>query len=220
MSYMFMDHRSRFLKLLSFMQETTEGMRRPMVFLLQEDYGKDPFVILIGCLLSLRSRDVVTYPVCKKLFKLAMTPDNIHALPLKKLEEILYPIGSYRRKALLLHEISRELQARFQGLVPKTLDELLSLKGVGRKTANLVLSVAYDVPTVCVDTHVHRLSNQLGFVHTKSPEETEQALRSLVPRDRWVDINHLFVSYGQHIPRKRQISLARVALDNEENLKR
>jgi len=141
----------------------------------------------------------VTYAVSKELFKQATTPQEMVHIPLLELEKILKPIGFFRRKAVILKEVSRDLIERFNGKVPSTEQELLSIKHVGRKTANLVLAMAFDQPAICVDTHVHRISNHLGFVHTKTPEMTEIALKKVIPRVWWGRLNHIFVLWGQHI---------------------
>lgn len=141
----------------------------------------------------------MTYVVSKKLFDRAKTPAEIANMPTHELESIIKTIGFYRKKAATLQAVSRELIVRFGGTVPGTADELLSLPGVGLKTANLVLSVGFDQPAICVDVHVHRIANRLGIVSTKSPEQTELALKQLVPREQWSILNDLFVMWGQNI---------------------
>lgn len=163
------------------------------------DYGKDPYHILISCLLSLRTRDIVTYPVSKELFKHVCTPYEMLKLSVAQLEKILKPLGFYKRKARILHDVSRALIDYFHGKVPNTEKELLAIKHVGRKTANLVLSMAFDIPAICVDTHVHRIANHLGLVHTKTPEQTEIALKKIVPQKYWSKINDVFVRWGQNV---------------------
>lgn len=170
----------------------------PMSLLLVQDYGRDPYLILVACLLSLRSRDVVTYHVCKDLFKRVKTAQQMLTIPQKELEDIIHKIGFFRRKATILKEVSQQLLDQFKGKVPETLDELLSIKGVGRKTANLVLAEAFNKPAICVDVHVHRLSNQLGLVTTKNPDETEFALEKIFPEGQWREINRLLVMLGQN----------------------
>lgn len=174
-------------------------MVQPMSRQIAAEYGKDPFLVLVSCLLSLRSRDAMTYVVSKKLFDRAKTPAEIANMPTHELESIIKTIGFYRKKAATLQAVSRELIVRFGGTVPGTADELLSLPGVGLKTANLVLSVGFDQPAICVDVHVHRIANRLGIVSTKSPEQTELALKQLVPREQWSILNDLFVMWGQNI---------------------
>lgn len=174
-------------------------MVQPMVFTISEEFGKSPFLILISCLLSLRAKDSTTLPICRVLFNKAQTPQELLAIPIPELEKIIYKTGFYKRKAAQLHFVSRELLERFGGNVPKTEKELLSIKGVGIKTANLVLAEAYNIPAICVDTHVHKISNRLGLVDTKTPEETEKALKKVLPQKYWIEWNRLLVMWGQNI---------------------
>jgi endonuclease III len=178
-----------------------------MASVIVDEYGKDPFLILISCLLSLRTRDVISLPVSRELFKHAKTPQELVKIPIPALEKIIHSTGFYRNKARVLHNVSKDLIDRFKGKVPNTLDELLSLPGVGRKTANLVLAIAFDTPAICVDTHVHRLANLLGIVHTKTPEQTEYELQKVVPKNYWIEFNRLLVTWGQQVPRKQQVIL-------------
>ena len=170
----------------------------PMSIQLVQDYGRDPYLVLIACLLSLRSRDVVTYHVCKELFRLVRTPQQMLKIPQEDLEALIHKIGFFRLKATILKEVSQQLIDQFNGKVPETEQELLSIKGVGRKTANLVLAEAFNKPAICVDVHVHRLSNQLGLVNTKNPDETEFALQKIFPPNQWREINRLLVMLGQN----------------------
>jgi len=142
---------------------------------------RDPFVILISTLLSLRTKDEVTELATERLFKLAATPAEMLKVPESKIAKTIYPVGFYRVKARTIHHVCRELIEHFDSRVPDSLEELLGIKGVGRKTANLVISLAYGKPGICVDTHVHRISNRLGYVKTKTPDETEFALRAKLP---------------------------------------
>ena len=164
-----------------------------------EATGRDPFRILIGCLLSLRTRDETTGPAAARLFALADTPAAMLVLPRRTIERTIYPVGFYRTKARVLHAVCRELVERFDSRVPADLDALLTLPGVGRKTANLVVTFAFQLPGICVDTHVHRISNRLGFVHTATPEQTEWALRAKLPRRHWIALNDLLVAFGQNL---------------------
>ncbi len=161
--------------------------------------GQDAFRILIGCLLSLRTKDETTGPATARLFALADTPAGILALTTAEIERAIYPVGFYRTKARGLHRVCRDLLDRFDGRVPADLDTLLTLHGVGRKTANLVVTFGFGLPGICVDTHVHRISNRLGFVRTKTPEDTEMALRRRLPRRYWIGLNDLLVSFGQNL---------------------
>jgi len=162
---------------------------------------RDPFRILIGCLLSLRTKDETTAAASARLFALADTPAGILALAPRTIERAIFPVGFYRTKARVLHRVCRDLLERFDGQVPSDLDDLLTLHGVGRKTANLVVTFAFRRPGICVDTHVHRISNRLGFVRTRTPDQTEQALRRRLPRWHWIDLNDLLVAFGQNICR-------------------
>lgn len=189
----------RLQAILEILKESTKGMQRPMSRLIVEKYGRDPFLVLVSCLLSLRSRDSMTYEVSQRLFEQAKTPQELLALASRDLEAIIKKIGFYRKKAATLQMVSRMLIERFDGKVPATEEELLSLPGVGPKTANLVLSVGFNKPAICVDVHVHRVCNRLGLLTTKTPEQTEAALKVLVPRQQWSQINDLFVMWGQNI---------------------
>ena len=160
---------------------------------------KDPFRVLISCLLSLRTKDNVTLKASKKLFSVAKTPEELLKLSTKKIEELIYPVGFYRVKAKRIKGISKILIEQFGGKVPDSLDELLTLPGVGRKTANIVITQGFNKYGIAVDTHVHRVSNRLGFVKTKTPEETEIELRRIIPKKYWIEFNDLFVSFGQNI---------------------
>ncbi len=159
----------------------------------------DPFRVLIACLLSLRTRDETTGPAAARLFALADTPETLRGLSPRTIERAIYPVGFYRTKARVLREVSRDLVERFGGRVPDDIDALLTLKGVGRKTANLVVTQGFNKPGICVDVHVHRISNRLGYVTTRTPAETEIALRGQLPRRYWIGYNDLLVSFGQNI---------------------
>jgi len=164
-----------------------------------EATARDPFRILAGCLLSLRTRDETTAAASARRFALADTPAAMLRLRRRTIERAIFPVGFYRTKARVLHRVSRELVDRFGGEVPRDLDALLTLPGVGRKTANLVVTFAFALPGICVDTHVHRISNRLGFVRTATPERTELALRAKLPRRHWIMLNDLLVAFGQNV---------------------
>jgi endonuclease-3 len=168
----------------------------PIVSHLAEDQ-RDPFVILISTLLSLRTKDEVTAVATERLFALATTPKDLLRVPLNKIAKTIYPVGFYRVKARTIHHVCRELIKRFNSKIPDDLDALLGIKGVGRKTANLVVTLAYDKDGICVDTHVHRISNRLGYVKTKTPDETEFALRDKLPRRYWIIYNTIMVAFGR-----------------------
>jgi len=160
---------------------------------------RDPFVILMSTLLSLRTKDEVTAEATDRLLALAVTPEAMLKVPLSRIAKAIYPVGFYRNKAKTIHHVCRELIERFGSKVPDNLDDLLSIKGVGRKTANLVITLAYGKEGICVDTHVHRISNRLGYVKTKTPDETEMALRGKLPRKYWIIYNTLLVFFGRKI---------------------
>ncbi|MBN1157075.1 endonuclease III [Candidatus Woesearchaeota archaeon] len=162
-------------------------------------FTKSPYKVLISCLLSLRTKDEVTSKASYSLFNVADTAERMIKLSEKQIQELIYPVGFYRTKARRIIEISKTIINNYNGKVPDEIDELLKLKGVGRKTANLVVSLGYSKPGICVDTHVHRISNRLGWVRTKTPHETEFALRKLIPVKYWSLINELFVRYGQNL---------------------
>lgn len=191
--------RKRAIEIIKILSKVSKDLPKPLSDLINEKYHHDPFLILISCLLSLRARDVVTYPICLELFKKARTPQQFLKMPLSEIEKTIHSIGFYKNKAKSIHSVCRELIERFHGKVPQTKEELLSIKGVGPKTANLVLGVAFGIPAICVDTHVHKLSNLLGVVHTKTPLQTEEALQEVVPRRYWIDYNRLLVTCGQNM---------------------
>lgn len=161
--------------------------------------GGDPFRVLVACLLSLRTQDTTTGPAAARLFAVADTPAAVLRLAPRAIERLIYPVGFYRIKARVILTLCRDLLERFGGVVPDDVDTLLTLKGVGRKTANLVVTVGYGRPGICVDTHVHRISNRLGYVRTRTPDQTEAALRARLPRRYWIGYNDLLVAFGQNV---------------------
>ena len=161
----------------------------------------DPFPVLISCLISLRTKDEVTEAASRRLFAVARTPQQLLHLTQAKIRKLIYPAGFYRTKALRIHQICQHLIGRFRGKVPATLEELLTLPGVGRKTANLVMTLGHKKPGICVDIHVHRINNRLGFVRTRNPHETEMALRKKLPARYWMEYNALLVRFGQEVCR-------------------
>lgn len=163
------------------------------------DTTGDPFRVLIACILSLRTQDTTTGPAAARLFAVAATPADVLTPPAARIAKLIYPVGFYRTKARVILGICEDLLQRFGGHVPDTIDALLTLHGVGRKTANLVVTMGFNKPGICVDTHVHRISNRLGYVRTKNPEATEMALRARLPRRFWIDYNDLLVGFGQNI---------------------
>jgi endonuclease-3 len=171
----------------------------PVVGVVARESNRDPFRILVSCLLSLRTKDKTTREASTRLFALAHRPATMLTLPLRKIERAIYPVGFYRTKARSIHAICRRLLDNYGGRVPDSIEELVTLSGVGRKTANLVVTVGYGKPGICVDIHVHRISNRWGYVRTRTPEETEQALRRKLPASYWMTFNDLLVPYGQNL---------------------
>ncbi|MDA2920230.1 endonuclease III [Desulfobacterota bacterium AH_259_B03_O07] len=163
--------------------------------------SRDPFRVLISTILSLRTKDETTREASKRLFKLADNPGDMLKLSHKKVEEAIYPVGFYKTKTTTIREVCRILLEKYDSEVPAEIDELLKFKGVGRKTANLVVTLGYGKPGVCVDTHVHRISNRWGFIKTKNPYDTEIELRKLLPKKYWIEYNSILVAFGQQICR-------------------
>jgi len=160
---------------------------------------RDPFKVLISCILSLRTQDKVTGEASRRLFELAQTPETLSKLSLEKIEKAIYPVGFYRVKARNIKEISGEIIAKYHSKVPDTIEELLTFRGVGRKTANLVVTLGYGKDGICVDTHVHRIPNRWGLIKTKNPHQTEFVLREILPVRYWKELNSILVAFGQGI---------------------
>jgi len=160
---------------------------------------REPYKVLVSCILSLRTKDEVSYPASERLFRLADTPKKMIGLDVKKIEKAIYPVSFYRTKARRIKEISRRLIKEYNSVVPNTIEELLKFKGVGRKTANIVVTFGYNLPGIAVDVHVHVISNRLGLVKTKTPNQTELALRKELPIKYWIILNELLVRHGQQI---------------------
>ncbi len=180
------------------LRKAMEDFPDPSVTLVGKKW-KSPFLVLISCILSLRTKDATTLPASERLFKLADTPQKMLKLSASDIEKAIYPVGFYRTKARSILGICRDIIEKFHGQVPDDLDTLLTLKGVGRKTANLVLTEGFGKLGVCVDTHVHRISNRLGYVDSKTPEKTEWALRKKLPTKFWIEYNTLLVTWGQNV---------------------
>jgi endonuclease-3 len=161
--------------------------------------GPDPFRILIGCLISLRTKDEVSYAATARLFRRARSPRGMLRLSAPTIARLIYPAGFYRRKAGQIREISKRLIDEHDGRVPDEIDALVELPGVGRKTANLVVTLGYGKPGICVDVHVHRICNRLGWLETEHPDRTEQVLRGILPRRHWIPINETLVRHGQQV---------------------
>lgn len=159
--------------------------------------SRDPYQVLIACLLSLRTKDETTGPAARRLFALADTPEQMVTLTPAQVKQAIYPVGFYKTKARTVLDISQILIDKYGSRVPDEIDELLVFKGVGRKTANLVVTLGFQKPGICVDTHVHRISNRWGYVETKNPEGTEMVLRTILPKRFWIGYNDLLVAFGQ-----------------------
>jgi endonuclease-3 len=187
-----------FIKAWPILREQVKTLQLPWL----ENFAaldQDPFKVLISCILSLRTQDKTTGPASERLFKLASAPEAMSRLSIKTIEKTIYPVGFYRVKAGTIKDISREIIEKHGSQVPDTLEGLLTLKGVGRKTANLVLTRGFNKYGICVDTHVHRITNRWGLVTTKNPDETELALRETLPKRYWKDLNGILVAFGQSI---------------------
>jgi len=172
----------------------------PVVTLMAETY-ESPFRVLISCILSLRTQDATTAKASHRLFAIADSPQAMVKLTAKKIARLIYPVGFYKTKALNILEMCQTMIDQYDGRVPDDIDELLKFKGVGRKTANLVVTLGYNKPGICVDTHVHRISNRWGYIKTATPEKTEIALRAKLPNRYWIEYNNLLVNFGQHLCR-------------------
>lgn len=177
-------------------------MEDPAVEKIAEDSREDPFRVLIATMLSAQTKDAVTHAASMRLFRAARTPRTVAALPLERVRRLIYPVSFYRTKARHVRAACRQIVERFGGVVPGRMADLLTLPGVGRKTANLVLILSHaSRDNICVDTHVHRIANRLGWVRTKTPEKTEHALYRVVPRRWWPDVNLYLVTWGQNVCR-------------------
>jgi endonuclease-3 len=190
------------VRVLKTLERAIRGLEEPAVEKIAEETREDPFQVLISTMLSAQTRDPVTAEASARLFRVARTPRTMAALPVPKIQKLIYPVSFYRVKARNVKETCRQIIERFGGRVPATMEELLTLPGVGRKTANLVLILSHaSRDNICVDTHVHRISNRLGWVQTKMPDQTEQALYRVVPRRYWPKVNLYLVTWGQNVCR-------------------
>jgi len=185
--------------IIPLLRKHTKSFTPPLVDQIITEFGHDPYLILISCLLSLRAKDIVTIHVCRTLFKRVRTPQELLSLSQKQLEQIIFKSGFYKNKAQVLREVSKTILDKYHGKVPCSEHALLSIKGIGRKTANLVLGLACNIRAICVDIHVHRISNRLGLITTKTPEETELALEKILPQCYWTEWNKLLVTWGQNV---------------------
>ncbi len=189
---------ARIARVLDGMRAATASGKLPSVSEIARR-DRDPFRILVSTLLSLRTKDDVTEAASARLFALADTPRALSRLATRTIARAIYPVGFYRTKARTVRDVSRRLDEEYGGVVPDSIDELLAFKGVGRKTAALVVSLGFGKHAICVDTHVHRISNRLGWIATRTPAETEQALMRVLPRTRWIAVNEIIVAFGQRV---------------------
>jgi endonuclease III len=179
------------------LQKEFKKYHMPVVELIQLETN-DPFKVLITTILSARTKDQTTAAAAKKLFLAVADFSDLDKVPLSRLEKLIYPVGFYRTKARMLKQLPGAVEKLFNGKIPDDVDELTKLPGVGRKTANLVVAVGFDKPAICVDVHVHRICNRLGYLKTKNPFETEMTLRKILPVKLWTTFNSYLVSFGQH----------------------
>ncbi len=183
--------------IISILREEYKNWQTPAVSIVAQCNGS-PFKVLISCIISLRTKDEVTALASARIFARAQTAEAMADLPVEEISRLIYPAGFYRTKAEQIAVLSRRLAEEFHGVVPDEIEELLQFKGVGRKTANLVMTLGFGKPGICVDTHVHRICNRFGYVSTKSPDETEKILRTQLPPEYWIEINDLLVAFGQN----------------------
>lgn len=206
-------------KAIKILKQEYKRFKTPYVAEVAAEKRKDPFKVLISCIVSLRTKDETTRLASERLFALGSTPSSLAVLDQKIIEKAIYPAGFYKTKARTIRELSSEIINKHNAMVPDTIDALCAFKGVGRKTANLVVTMGFGKPGICVDTHVHRITNRWGFVSAKTPDETESALRKKLPRRYWLIINDLLVAYGQNLckPISPFCSKCRIARFCEKN---
>jgi endonuclease-3 len=185
-------------EILDILQTHLNNHKMPSVSQIAEK-RRDPFAVLVSTVISLRTKDEVTVPAAMRLLEKAPTPKLLSTLSEEEISSLIYPAGFYKTKAKNLKQIARILIAEYDSLVPSEMDKLLALPGVGRKTANLVRNLSYGLPGICVDTHVHRISNRLGWVKTKNPHETETALMKVLPVTHWIAVNEILIKFGQTV---------------------
>lgn len=170
--------------------------------------AKNPYIVLICCILSLRTNDKITIGASKRMLELACNPDDMSKVSYENLSEAIYPVGFYQNKARQILELSKIISEKYNSIVPNTIEELIKFNGVGRKTANLVLTKGFNIPAICVDVHVHRICNRLGYVKTTKPDDTEMELRKILPKKYWIDFNTYLVTLGQNICKPQKPSCA------------
>ena len=185
-------------KVLSILRKEVKQWDVPIITLIART-KKDPFRVLIATVLSLRTKDQVTAEAAQKLFAQADTAKTMLELTQKEIQELIYPVGFYKVKSKNIIFICEKLQKEYHGKVPADMDKLLAFPNVGRKTANLVLSDGFGIPTMCVDVHVNRISNRFGYIKTENPFESEMALRAKLPKKYWIEYNFILVAFGQHL---------------------
>ena len=184
-----------------------KAFKRNYILVPLEVFGKNPYKTLVSTILSARTKDEVTFEASKRLFAIASNLKILSEIDIKLIEKTIYPVGFYKTKAKHLKQLAINLTGSEPVIVPRTREELMKLPGVGRKTANLVLNRAFGIPTIAVDTHVHRISNFLGIVKTKTPEQTEKELLKVIPKKYWSEINRLFVSIGRQYPTNKKLEI-------------
>ncbi|MEO0281954.1 MAG: endonuclease III [candidate division WOR-3 bacterium] len=183
-------------EIIKILKYETRNLNKPAMDVIKKP---DPYKILISCLLSLRTKDPITIKATENLFSMVSTPKDVIDIELDEIEKAIKSVNYYKTKAKRIKEISEELVSKYNGQVPNNFDELIKLKGVGRKTANIVLTHAFGKNAIAVDTHVHRISNRIGIVETKTPEQTEIELKKKIPIKYWKDYNNLLVTWGQNV---------------------
>jgi endonuclease-3 len=193
------DQKKRAITIIGIMQTATSGMIEPAATSIVAQYGRNPFLVLVSCILSLRTKDAVSLAASHRLFALVQTPQALLLLSPETIQKVIYPTGFYRQKTKQLLKLCALLIEKYQGNVPNTEKELMALPGVGPKTTALTLSEGFGIPAICVDTHVHRISNRLGLVKTTTVEKTEFELKKLLPKEYWSEFNKLMVMWGQNI---------------------
>ena len=188
-------------KIMSLLKKNVQHFGNPVATEIGEK-TRSPYMVLVSCLLSLRTMDKVTGPVSKKLFEIADTPEKINSMPIKKLQKIIRPVNYYITKSKRIKEIAKTILKNYNGKVPDSFDELMKFKGVGRKTANIVMTYGFfKKDYIAVDVHVNRIPNRIGWIKTKTPRQTEEALKELLPKKHWQDFNDIMVTFGQNICR-------------------
>mgnify|MGYP006299341431 CR=1 FL=1 len=186
--------------IVAILKRESEDWNVPVVTLIALQQ-KDPFKVLLSTIISLRTKDEITIKASRRLFELLSRPEDILNVTTSQIEEAIYPAGFYRQKAIRIKKICFRLIEEFSSQVPQEIETLLTFPGIGRKTANLILAEGYSIPAICVDTHVHRISNRLGYIKTRTPQETEEVLRGTLPKKYWIQYNTLLVAFGQKICR-------------------